>query len=94
MKTLRTEVTFIENASRIEVPVRIAYFIALSVVSGFLTPVAGLLAVLQALHVVLTGKRNPALHRWAKVFVMYNSRMNYYGFMLIDERPPLIPDFE
>ncbi|MEM3030819.1 MAG: DUF4389 domain-containing protein [Candidatus Micrarchaeia archaeon] len=94
MKTLKTEVTYIESASRLEVPVRVLYYIALSIISGFLTPIGGLLAVIQALHVLATGKRNLALHRWLRLIVMYGSRANYYAFMLIDERPPLVPDFE
>jgi len=95
MKTVKTELEYSESSSRLELLIRLLYSSVLlgvfAILSSTLLPI---LMVLHATHILTLGKRHVTLQRLLKTIVLYGSRANYYTFLLIDERPPLIPEIE
>ena len=84
-----------EESGRIGMLIRIIYSFVLLVVFGVLySTVLPVLWVIQAAGILILGKRNETIHRLLKTVVLYGSRTNYYAFLLIDEKPPLIPEIE
>jgi hypothetical protein len=95
MKTVKTHMDYSEESGRIEMLIRIIYSFVLLVVFGILySTVLPVLWVIQAAYILILGKRNETIHRLLKTVVLYGSRTNYYAFLLIDEKPPLIPEIE
>ena len=95
MKTVKTSMVYSEESSRIGMVIRVVYsFILLAVFAVLYSTVLPVLWVIQVVHILLLGKRNETLHRLLKTVVLYGSRTNYYAFLLIDERPPIIPELE
>lgn len=80
------------DASRIELFVRIVYWIAIGIVAmiyGFLAMVC---LFVQWFFILLLGRRQQGLSDFAKGFFEYNvSRMPYMYFMT-DVRPKILPD--
>lgn len=95
MKSVKTELEYSEASSRLELLVRLIYSsILLGIFAILSTTVLPILMVLHAAHILTLGKRHITLQRLLKTVVLYGSRANYYTFLLIDERPPLIPEIE
>ncbi len=95
MKTVKTHMDYSEGSGRIEMLIRIVYSFVLLAVFGILySTVLPVLWVIQVVSILILGKRNETIHRLLKTVVLYGSRTNYYAFLLIDEKPPLIPEIE
>jgi hypothetical protein len=93
MKTVRTEIQYVEKSPRLELLIRIPYCIVLHLISAFLSSaVLIVLTIIHALYILLLGKRHSTLDRLMKSIVFYGSRANYYTYLLTDERPPIIPE--
>ncbi len=95
MKTVKTEMVYSEESCRVEMLVRIVYsFILLGIFAILSSTILPILVVLHGAHILTLGKRHITLHRLLKTIILYGSRTNYYAFLLVDERPPLIPELE
>ena len=95
MKTVKTHMDYSEESGRIAMLIRVIYSFVLLAVFGILySTVLPVLWVVQAAGILILGKRNETIHRLLKTVVLYGSRTNYYAFLLIDEKPPLIPEIE
>ncbi|MFH1471031.1 MAG: DUF4389 domain-containing protein [Candidatus Micrarchaeota archaeon] len=92
MKTLKYSVDMPAWASRRELLVRLVYWIPLAIVSWVLGMVAGICVFAQIFHILFTKKMHPTLHKYTKLNVEYQAKMNSYFNLLIDERPPIIPE--
>lgn len=95
MKTVKTHMEYSEESGRIEMLIRIIYSFVLLAVFGILySTVLPVLWIIQVVSILILGKRNETIHKLLKTVVLYGSRTNYYAFLLIDEKPPLIPEIE
>jgi|GEM_PF-2409039 len=95
MKSVKTEMAYSEASCRVEMLIRIVYsFILLGIFGMLSATVLPILVVIHGVHILALGKRHITLHRLLKTVVLYGSRTNYYAFLLVDERPPLIPELE
>jgi hypothetical protein len=92
MKTVRSEIAFKERASRIEILVRLVYWIPLVIVLWVLSAVAGFVEIVQLLHILLLGRRHPTLNKFLSIFVKFQFQINAYYSLTTDERPPIIPE--
>jgi hypothetical protein len=95
MKTVKTHMEYSENSSRAGMLIRVLYsFVLLAVFAVLYSAVLPVLWAVQAVHILALGKRHESVHRLLKTVVLYGSRANYYALLLVDERPPLIPEIE
>jgi len=95
MKSVKTEMEYSERSCRIEMLVRVVYsFILLGIFAILSSTILPILVIIHGVHMIILGKRHITLHRLLKTIILYGSRTNYYAFLLVDERPPLIPELE
>ncbi|MBS3068846.1 DUF4389 domain-containing protein [Candidatus Micrarchaeota archaeon] len=90
MKTVKYEVTYREQASRLELVVRWVWSIPSFVVLALLGILSAIAAFLQFFHVLILGKRNRTLYDWTLMYVAYYVKWASY-FYLTDERSPIMP---
>ena len=95
MKTVKTHMEYSHESSRVGLLIRVVYaFILLAIFAILYSTVLPILWVIQIVHILILGKRSEPIHRLLKTVVLYGSRANYYTFLLIDEKPPIIPEIE
>jgi len=82
---------FEEEASRLELFVRIIYSCIIGIILGVYGCVAGICEGLQWILILITGKRNESLNNVIKGYVSYAILVVKYVYLLSDERPPLGP---
>jgi len=83
---------FEHDASRLELLVRIVYWIAISIVSMVYGILAMICLFIQWFFILITGRRQQGLSDFAKGYFEYIvSRMPYMYFMT-DVRPQILPD--
>jgi len=91
MKTVNVEFKTSDNASRLELFVRIVWSIPTLVVLYVFSIVAGICLVIQWFIILITGKRNMELNQVNSAFLAYCVKFDAYVYMVTDERSPIIP---
>ncbi len=91
MTSSKVDYAFKEEASRLELLIRLFYFIPLSIVVVILANIAGVAWFVQVLYALATGKKHKALWDLEALYMRYAVNMIYYMFMQTDERPPIMP---
>lgn len=93
MKTVTINVKSSEKASRLELFIRIVWVL----LCGIVLFVAGIFAtiaiVLQWFHILILGKRQMALNKFATNWMAAFASLTFYKNLSTDERPPLVPEF-
>ena len=92
MKTVNTNVNIVEKASRVELLIRLVYWIPLAIMVSILGMIAVLFFLLQVIVILVSGKRHKGLSKWIRVAVDYEYKMNIYLATVTDERPPILPE--
>ena len=93
MDTVKVDVKSAEQASRIELFIRIVWGVISYIVLGILSIITVYILVpLQWLHILILGKRNGFLASWIKKWFVYAAQLGAYLTMLTDERNPIIPE--
>ncbi len=87
---IKIDVEYLESASRLEaLIIRWLYAIFLYIVLSIWGIAAGIVIVLQWLHVLVLGKRNKGMHDFVAGFFMFATRVTGYIYLLTDNRPPI-----
>ena len=91
MNSSTVDYTFKEDASRLELLIRLLYIIPLYIVMAILAFIAGVAWFVQILHALATGKKHKTLWDAVALYTRYAVNMIYYTLMQTDERPPIMP---
>ena len=82
---------FKEDASRLELFVRLLWAIPTGIVLYILSLIGLLFTVVQFLHILVLGKRMRFAHSWLFKLNAYHVKWSSY-FYLTDERSPIWPE--
>lgn len=91
MQSVELKVNVAEKASRVELLVRLVYWIPLVIVGFVLGVLAGISWVITLVTVLVLGKRYASLTNLMKMDLVYKTNMSAYYMLLTDERPPIMP---
>ena len=92
MQSVKVEVMQQEKASRVELLVRLVYWIPLVIVQIFLGIIAMVAFFVSIFTILILGKRILGLTKFIGVYVAYKAKMDSYIWLATDERPPIIPE--
>ncbi|MBS3061655.1 MAG: DUF4389 domain-containing protein [Candidatus Diapherotrites archaeon] len=92
LHSVSLKVESIEKASRLELLVRLVYWIPLLIVTWVLQVLAGISWIVTFFSVLVLGKRFSLFSRLMTLAMVYNLRFYAYYSLLTDERPPIIPE--
>ncbi|MFH1588103.1 MAG: DUF4389 domain-containing protein [Candidatus Diapherotrites archaeon] len=90
METVSCSVKSEEKASRIELLIRLVYWIPLYIVLVVLSLIAGILLFVNLFTVLILGKR--VLVEFIEKYWQYQAKFEAYYLLLTDERPPIMPE--
>jgi hypothetical protein len=92
VKTVKVKFELQSKASRVELLVRLVYWIPLAIVLFVLGILAAVSWVVTLFSILILGKRFLSLVRFNAIYVRYHARFcSYYAFVT-DERPPIVPE--
>jgi len=92
MKTVKVKIKSQDRASRLELLVRIVWFIVSSIVVWFFSIIALICVVVHWFYILITGKRHRGLNNLIKDYVIYRTKVLAYGLMVTEERNPIFPE--
>ncbi len=92
MKTIQTKVALPQKSSRMELLVRLVYWIPLVIVYYILSLVSGLCWFINLFSVLIRGRVSVSLAKIQKTAIDYLYKFQSYYSFLTDERPPIIPE--
>jgi len=79
------------DASRIELLVRILYWILIGIVLWVYSIIAGICLFIQWFHILILGCRNESLSNIAKGYLEYMVHVLSYTNFMTDKRPDVMP---
>jgi len=82
---------FEQNASRLELLIRIAYWIIIGIVAWVYGIIAFICLFVQWFHILILGRRNQALSDIAKAYLEYMVHVMSYMYIMTDRRPDILP---
>lgn len=83
--------TFEHDASRIELFIRIVYWILIGIVAAVYGIIASICLFIQWFHILILGKRNEGLSDFAKGYLEYMVHVMSYTYIMTDKRPDILP---
>ncbi|MEM4166332.1 MAG: DUF4389 domain-containing protein [Candidatus Bilamarchaeaceae archaeon] len=85
---------FEEEANRVELFIRLVYFVIVGIIMGVLAVISVYIAMpLQFLYVLIFGKRLEILNKIIAAYVGYAISWLPYLLLLTDEKPDIMPKF-
>ncbi|MFH1224813.1 MAG: DUF4389 domain-containing protein [Candidatus Diapherotrites archaeon] len=90
METVTTSVKSAEKASRIELLIRLVYWIPLYIVLIVLSIIFCVLWVVNLFTILVLGKR--VMTSLMQKYWEYQAKFSAYYCLLTDERPPILPE--
>ena len=93
MNSVKVELVSDENASRLELFIRIFWSMIVGFVLGFIGIFAAIALCLEWLHILFTGKRHAALQKFVNAYGVGLAQLKFYCMLSTDERPPIVPEF-
>ena len=82
---------FEPNASRLELLIRIVYWILIGIVAAIYGILAFICLFIQWFHILIIGRRNEALSNFAKGYLEYMVHVMSYTNIMTDTRPDILP---
>jgi hypothetical protein len=82
---------FEHDAGRLELLVRILYWILIGIVIGVYGIIANICLFIQWFHILILGCRNEALSNIAKGYLEYMVHVLPYTYFMTDKRPDILP---
>jgi hypothetical protein len=82
---------FEHDAGRLELLVRILYWILIGIVLWVYGIIAGICLFIQWFHILILGYRNEALSNIAKGYLEYTVHVLPYTYFMTDKRPDVMP---
>ena len=92
MKTVKVAITGQNKASRLELFIRIVWFIVSAVVLWAFGIIMVICLVIQWFYILITGKRHKSLNDIIKSYIYYRTKMEAYGYLTTEERNPIFPE--
>jgi hypothetical protein len=83
--------TYEHDAGRIELLVRIIYWILIAIVLWVYGIIATICLIIQWLHILVLGSRNEALSNLIKGYLEYMIHVMPYTYFMTDRRPDVLP---
>jgi hypothetical protein len=83
--------TFEHDAGRLELLVRIVYWILIGIVLWIYGIIAFLCLLVQWFHILILGCRNEGLSSIAKGYLEYLVHVMGYTYLMTDKRPAILP---
>jgi hypothetical protein len=82
---------FEHDAGRLELLIRIVYWILIGIVLWVYGIVTGICLFVQWFHILILGRRNQALSDIAKGYLEYLVHVMSYSYIMTDKRPDILP---
>ena len=79
------------DAGRLELLIRIAYWILIGIVMWVYGVIAMICLIIQWFHILILGSRNDALSNFAKGYLEYMVHVMGYVYVMTDRRPDILP---
>jgi hypothetical protein len=89
--SLKQLFTYEHDAGRLELLIRIVYWILIGIVLWVYGIVAGICLFIQWFHILILGRRNQPLSDIAKGYLEYLVYVMSYTYIMTDERPDILP---
>ena len=83
--------TFEHDASRLELLIRIVYWILIGIVAWIYGLIAVICLIIQWFHILILGSRNEGLSNFAKGYLEYIVHVMSYMYIMTDKRPNILP---
>ena len=83
--------TFEHDASRLELLIRIVYWILIGIVAWVYGLIAVICLIIQWFHILILGRRNEGLSNFAKGYLEYLVHVMGYVYIMTDKRPDIMP---
>jgi len=83
--------TYEHDASRLELLIRILYWILIGIVLWVYGIIAFICLFIQWFHILILGRRNQALSDIAKGYLEYLVHIMGYTYIMTDRRPEIFP---
>jgi len=83
--------TFEHDASRLELLIRIIYWILIGIVAAVYGIIASICLFIQWFHILILGRRNEGLSNFAKGYLEYMVHVMSYTYIMTDKRPDILP---
>jgi len=89
--SLKQLFTYEHDASRLELLIRILYWILIGIVLWVYGFVATICLFIQWFHILLLGQRHEGLSNIAKGYLEYLVHVMSYTYIMTDKRPDILP---
>ena len=83
--------TFGHDASRLELLIRIVYWILIGIVLWVYGIIAFIVLFIQWFHILVLGCRSEGLSNLAKGYLEYTVHVMSYTYFMTDKRPDILP---
>jgi len=83
--------TYVHDASRLELLIRIIYWILISIVACVYGLIATICLIIQWFHILILGRRHQGLSDFAKGYLEYLVHVMAYTYIMTDKRPDILP---
>ena len=82
---------FEHDAGRLELLIRIVYWILIGIVAWIYGIIACICLIIQWFHILILGRRNESLSNIAKGYLEYLVHVMSYVYIMSDKRPDIMP---
>jgi hypothetical protein len=82
---------FEHDSSRLELLIRIVYWILIGIVAAVYGIIASICLLIQWFHILILGRRNESLSNFAKGYLEYMVHVMSYTYIMTDKRPDILP---
>jgi hypothetical protein len=89
--SLKQLFTFEQNASRLELLIRIGYWIIIGIVLWVYGILAFICLFIQWFYILILGRRNEGLSNFAGGYLEYLVHVMNYTYLMTDRRPDILP---
>jgi len=83
--------TYVHDASRLELLIRIVYWILIAIVAFVYGLIATICLIIQWFHILFLGRRHQGLSDFAKGYLEYMVHVMAYTYIMTDKRPNILP---
>jgi len=83
--------TYVHDASRLELLIRIVYWILIGIVACVYGIIATICLIIQWFYVLIFGRRHEGLSDFAKGYLEYLVHVMSYTYIMTDKRPNILP---
>jgi hypothetical protein len=82
---------FEHDAGRLELLIRIVYWILIGIVLWVYSIIALVCLIIQWFHILILGRRNEGLSNLVKGYLEYQVHVMNYTYIMTDTRPDILP---